>query len=485
MIGPSIIRTQSESTKRSHGNKRHWKPSLIVTPVPRPTSFNQRKPACACGGSCPKCQSALSILPKLKIGAPNDKYEQEADHVADQVMRMPESSIQRQPETKEEDEETIQTKPLLSTITPFVQRQVEPEEEEKEAELKKEEEEEGPVQAKSLGNKTTPARVRLKNRIKSLKGGGQPLPTPHRHFFESRMCRRFNDVRIHTNHKAIDAAKSANARAFTHGKDIFFAAGQYAPHAHEGKHLLAHELTHVIQQAGSKRTDSIPFIQRSKLPFDIIKLTKQIKSSRKIFPRKIGLLNAFRKTGKILTDKKFDPLNKISGAKWAIKSDSRASGDNFTIRVMQRYSHYDRITGRNLVRQFVKGVELKRKWLTYAQSVVLPPGVKLNQQLTYTKGKSEAIATSLSAAVSLIENFLQIQTSRTVSKGRSVQTSHTVTATYPAIPGHRLKAKYLYQLLRVEKYYLDLKNLKTYKKGKRDIVTGFGYAILKETRKRP
>lgn len=57
----------------------------------------QRTPSCACGGSCPFCTSSLPIQPKLKIGAPNDKYEQEADRVADQIMRMPEPGLQRKP----------------------------------------------------------------------------------------------------------------------------------------------------------------------------------------------------------------------------------------------------------------------------------------------------------------------------------------------------------------------------------------------------
>ena len=63
---------------------------------------------------------------KLKVGAPNDKYEQEADRVADQVMRMPDSTAQR----KTVEEEPIQTRRIANTITPLIQRQTEPEEEE-------------------------------------------------------------------------------------------------------------------------------------------------------------------------------------------------------------------------------------------------------------------------------------------------------------------------------------------------------------------
>lgn len=106
----------------------------------------QRK--CACGGAsklggqCSECEkkklvgvNASLIQPKLKIGQPNDKYEQEADRVADEVMRMPESNVQRQLDTGEE-KETIQRKPIASQITPLVQRQASGEDDEEQVQLK-------------------------------------------------------------------------------------------------------------------------------------------------------------------------------------------------------------------------------------------------------------------------------------------------------------------------------------------------------------
>ena len=82
----------------------------------------QHLSVCPCGGGCPRC--APAIQPKLVVGAPNDKYEQEADRIADQVMRMPEPRLQRQsasPECEEELEELVQPKPLADQITPLVQ----------------------------------------------------------------------------------------------------------------------------------------------------------------------------------------------------------------------------------------------------------------------------------------------------------------------------------------------------------------------------
>jgi hypothetical protein len=211
----------------------------------------------------------LSLKPlmqaKLTIGQPNDKYEQEADRVADQVMRMPKpegslvnghlslgkrgeknSLVQHQstcPECPEKEE--IQNKLLTGKITPLVQRQVE-----------EEEEEETPIQAKSLSGKPSQVTPGLQSQIQSLRGGGQPLPKSVRNFFEPRFGMDFSQVRLHTDSKATETAKSINAKAFTSGKDVVFNAGQYSPNTHTGKSLIAHELTHIVQQGmNSQKVD--------------------------------------------------------------------------------------------------------------------------------------------------------------------------------------------------------------------------------------
>jgi Domain of unknown function (DUF4157) len=207
------------------------------------TPVIQRKPICACDGGCPSCSG--TIQPKLKIGAPNDKYEQEADRVADQVMRMPEPTVQRKAGCSScgelDEEEPIQAKPIGHQITPLIQRQEdEPEEEEE------------PVQAKPLSNKSPSLTNGLQNQIQSLKGGGQPLSESTRNFFEPRFGVDFSKVRVHTGAQANIAAKSVNAKALTTGKDVVFGSGEYYPETVAGKGLLAHELTHVLQQ-GSQR----------------------------------------------------------------------------------------------------------------------------------------------------------------------------------------------------------------------------------------
>ena len=210
------------------------------------------------------------VQAKLAIGQPNDKYEQEADYVADEVMRIPEPRVQRQIEPEEEEEEEkeekeekeeeemLQAKPLSDLITPLVQRQVEPEEEEEEEEY---------IQPKAENSHSQKITPNLELRIQSLKGGGQPLPKSERAFFEPRFGYDFSRVRVHSNPEAVNIAETLNAKAFTTGRDVVFGAGQYAPEMATGKRLLAHELTHVIQQFLGKNSVS-PILQRQTLQID-------------------------------------------------------------------------------------------------------------------------------------------------------------------------------------------------------------------------
>jgi hypothetical protein len=192
---------------------------------------------------------STGVQAKLIIGQSKDKYEQEADRVANQVMTMPDPKLQRQPDNEEE-EETVQTKPLADQIMPLVQRQEETPEEEEEA-----------VQTKTFVNNTAPVTAGLQSQIKSLKGGGQPLPATERAFFEPRFGADFSHVRIHNDSVAINVAQSINARAFTRGRDVVFGNGEYAPGTSSGRRLLAHELAHTLQQR-TARSDSNSRIYR-------------------------------------------------------------------------------------------------------------------------------------------------------------------------------------------------------------------------------
>lgn len=159
------------------------------------------------------------IQPKLTINQPNDVYEQEADAMADKVMRM------EQPD--------VQLKPLPIAA---VQRKCE-----------HCEEEEKKMQRKEMNEKETTADSSLENYVSSL-SGGQSLPDEARNFYEPRFGHDFSNVKIHTDTVAAKSAQSINALAYTSGNNIVFNTGQYSPDSNSGKRLLGHELTHVVQQ---------------------------------------------------------------------------------------------------------------------------------------------------------------------------------------------------------------------------------------------
>lgn len=90
----------------------------------------------------------------------------------------------------------------------------------------------------------------LGQQLTASKSSGKYMQPDTQHFMESRMGKDFSDVKIHTGRNAVEMSKNLAARAFTYGSDIYFNENQYQPHTAAGKKLLAHELTHVIQQSG-------------------------------------------------------------------------------------------------------------------------------------------------------------------------------------------------------------------------------------------
>ena len=164
----------------------------------------------------------LSIQPKLSVGAVDDPFEHEADAMADRVMRTPETTfLQRKCAACEhEEEEQIQRK-----ITPFIQKQ-------------------------GNGLEGGIASESVTNQINSSRGGGSRMSENTLSFMESRFNTDFSGVKIHTDTNAVQMSRELNAQAFTVGGDIYFNEGKYSPESASGKHLLAHELTHTVQQGG-------------------------------------------------------------------------------------------------------------------------------------------------------------------------------------------------------------------------------------------
>ena len=171
------------------------------------------------------------VQTKLEAGHPNDVYEQEADAVADKVTRMPDPIfVQRKcAGCEKEEQEKVQRKSI------------------------------SPIQSKSEGN--TAVSDTVASSIQSSKGKGSSLDANTNSFMSSRFGHDFSAVKIYTNNEAIQMNRELNAKAFTVGNDIYFNAGQYQPDSSSGKQLLAHELTHTLQQGNG-------VVRRAPMPKD-------------------------------------------------------------------------------------------------------------------------------------------------------------------------------------------------------------------------
>ncbi len=203
------------------------------------TDTLQRKCSCGnhtvAGGECAECSKDKNLLQrqsadqsldnaprpllqtKLTVGSSSDPLEQEAERVADQLMAAPSHS-------------------LVSDSPPQIQRSA------------------GHSPADGLAAPASVDRV--------LASPGRPLEPALRQDMEQRFGHDFSQVRVHTDSPAAQSARDVNSHAYTKGSAVVFGAGRFAPAAADGRRLLAHELTHVVQQSGADRgSTSIP-IQR-------------------------------------------------------------------------------------------------------------------------------------------------------------------------------------------------------------------------------
>lgn len=200
-----------------------------------------------------------TIQPKLTVGAAGDKYEKEADAVADRVVNQINQPTSAASPIATPKTPTIQMK-CSACNEEHVQKMGMPKDESsnstsKTKEQKEEEQSNGGqdrpnVMTKSNGQSN--ASSSLSSQLSSSKGGGNQLATPIANKMGQAIGSNFSNVRIHTNNKAVEMNRGLNARAFTHGSDIYFNKGQYNPQSTEGQRLLAHELTHVVQQKGQQ-----------------------------------------------------------------------------------------------------------------------------------------------------------------------------------------------------------------------------------------
>jgi hypothetical protein len=167
-----------------------------------------------------------AIQAKLAINRPGDEYEQEADRVSEQVMRMPE------PPTPQAGPDGAGC-PECRAEPPGQERVC--------------------LQAKHPGSNDMGQAAAPPIIDEVLHSPGEPLDAATRTFMEARFDHDFSNVRVHTDSKAADGARAVQARAYTIGRDVGFGPNEYAPATGEGKRLLAHELAHVVQQAAGPR----------------------------------------------------------------------------------------------------------------------------------------------------------------------------------------------------------------------------------------
>jgi hypothetical protein len=178
--------------------------------VPRTGLLLQRK--CACGAAtasltdeCSDCKAAKRLQTRLVIGASHDPLEQEADRVADRVLAEPAEAA-------------------VGRVPPRIQRA---------------------APAGAAGGGAAPDSVE-----RVLADAGRPLEASLAQDMGQRFGHDFSRVRVHSGPSADASARDVNAHAYTVGHHIVFGAGRFAPATHAGLHLLAHELTHVVQQQG-------------------------------------------------------------------------------------------------------------------------------------------------------------------------------------------------------------------------------------------
>ncbi|CAB1057580.1 hypothetical protein D1BOALGB6SA_2333 [Olavius sp. associated proteobacterium Delta 1] len=223
--------------------------------------------------------NSIPLQAKFTVTPAGDKYEQEADQVAKQVINRITSPVPQPVNRQEPEEEELQMKP----IQPFDRLKVRRQEEEEELQMKpldrlrvqrQPEEDEEILQGKfktdgiqrqvpeeeELMTKPAVQRVGLEGgdvdseleaSIQQASGSGQPLPGSVREPAENALGADFSSVKVHTGSESDSLNSSLQSRAFTTGPNIFFKQGEYNPGSSEGRELIAHELTHVVQQTGS------------------------------------------------------------------------------------------------------------------------------------------------------------------------------------------------------------------------------------------
>lgn len=230
------------------------------------TFFNKER-GNAFFGETEAAKDPFFVQRKLSIGKPDDHYEKQADHIADKVVQRmgqspavqaktapvvspvpsghtPAAAAQqgalqlKEQEPKEEDlageEKKLQRKPIFDSLADPPDDQIRRKPDAAQADT--------PKESSTAG---------LEQRLQSTKGSGSPLPSDTKTAMESTIGADFTNVRVHTGTEAASLSNDLQAQAFTHGNDIYFNEGKFDSTSSSGRHLLAHELTHTVQQGAA------------------------------------------------------------------------------------------------------------------------------------------------------------------------------------------------------------------------------------------
>jgi hypothetical protein len=265
--------------------------------------------------------NVAGIQPKLTTGSRGDRFEQQADRMAESVVNhqnqpshesdsmhvAKKDEIHKQEEEEElhmqeekeevqmmEEEEEVQMQEEEEEVQMMEEEddvQMQEAEEEEELHMQEDEEE---VQMKQKDGKRV-VNDHLSERIKNSAGKGSPLPSATRESMSDSFGVDFSDVNIHTGSEAVQMSKELGAHAFTHGNNVYFNQGKFNPETTNGKRLLAHELTHVVQQGHGQ---SAPPVQGffKKIKKGLKKVGKAIKGGVKKVGS--GLKKGFSAIGK-------------------------------------------------------------------------------------------------------------------------------------------------------------------------------------------
>src|SRR5271166_702056 len=172
------------------------------------------------------------VQAKLTVNAPGDKYEQEADRLAEEVMQKP-AGQRAESENEDEEEDEGETPAVMTKRHP------------------------SPAAGGAFE-----AGEAFEQQLQAARGQGQPLPSALRQDFETKLGADFRQVRVHTDARADQLNRSIQAVAFATGRDLFFQREAYDPDSYDGQKLIAHELTHVLQQRAGGGT-ALASLQRN------------------------------------------------------------------------------------------------------------------------------------------------------------------------------------------------------------------------------